>query len=428
MLQMLSAPAPPGESARLAALHALQILDTPAEERFDRITRLAAKLLDMPIAYVALVDSDRQWFKSACNLPSSQTARSISFCSHTILGDDILEIPDAWQDARFKDSPLVTGEPFVRYYAGFPLRTRTGHKVGTFCVSDHKPRKLFPDQIEVLRELAGMVERELELSDVIVVQDQLISTKDELLRSQQRLAQELNEAAAYVRNLLPAPGSGPVWTNWRFLPCAHLGGDALGYQWVDDDHFAMYLLDVCGHGVGAALLSISVVNVLRTQDMAAFDLRDPAQVLSGLNAAFPMEAHGGQYFTIWYGVFRGSTRTLTYASGGHPPAVLVSGHGAERQATQLGSAGMIVGVTADPQYEAATCQVPVDASLYIFSDGIYEVSKSEGCMLPFAEFVACLTREHGPGGCLDRTLGAVRALSGRDTFEDDVSILEVRFE
>ncbi len=118
------------------------------------------------------------------------------------------------------------------------------------------------------------------------------------------LNSELAEAAEYVKFLLPQPiTEGPLQADWRFVPCTTLGGDSLGYHWLDEDLFAIYLIDVCGHGVGAALHSVSVLNVLRSENLQNTDFRRPDQVLAGLNAVFPMEHHKEMYFTIWYGVY-----------------------------------------------------------------------------------------------------------------------------
>ncbi len=152
---------PPDEVQRLAELHRLGILDTDPEERFDRITRLAATLLDMPIALVSLVDEQRQWFKSTCGLEVKQTPRYISFCGHTILNDDVFVVPEATVDARFADNPLVTGEPHIRFYAGYALKTAQGQRVGTLCVIDRKPRILTPTQLALLEDLARIAEDEI---------------------------------------------------------------------------------------------------------------------------------------------------------------------------------------------------------------------------------------------------------------------------
>jgi diguanylate cyclase (GGDEF)-like protein len=158
---MIKPPTPKDEACRLGALQALNLLDTPAEERFDRVTRLARRLFGVPIALVSLVDADRQWFKSRQGLDATETPRDVSFCGHAILGDQILIVPDARADERFHDNPLVAGDPRIRFYAGRPLSAPDGSKVGTLCLIDPEPRELVGDELEILDDLAAMVEREL---------------------------------------------------------------------------------------------------------------------------------------------------------------------------------------------------------------------------------------------------------------------------
>ncbi len=154
------APLAPGEEQRLADLHNLCLLDTAKEPRFDRLTRLAAGLLGAPIALVSLVDRDRQWFKSAYGLDLEETPRDTSFCAHALASREALVVPDTLADSRFADNPLVTGPQRFRFYAGHPLFVR-GSCVGTLCVLDVRPRQLSPDRLELLRDLAALVEQEL---------------------------------------------------------------------------------------------------------------------------------------------------------------------------------------------------------------------------------------------------------------------------
>lgn len=152
---------PIDEASRLEALRSLNILDTSAEERFDRLTRLAKRLFDVPIALISLVDAHRQWFKSCQGLGVSETPREVSFCGHAILTDQVMVIPDALLDTRFHDNPLVVGDPKIRFYAGCPLTVPNGSRLGTFCVIDQKPRDLDEGERELLRDLARMAEREI---------------------------------------------------------------------------------------------------------------------------------------------------------------------------------------------------------------------------------------------------------------------------
>jgi phosphoribosyl 1,2-cyclic phosphodiesterase len=159
----MRAPSPPDETARLETLRALGILDTAPDPRFDRITQLAAEAFQVPIALVSLVDEDRQWFKACVGLSVSETSREVAFCAHAILERDLLVVPDAHADPRFADNPLVTGAPHVRFYAGVPLRVGEASPIGTLCLIDTRPRVLEARQLELLRSLGAMVERELAL-------------------------------------------------------------------------------------------------------------------------------------------------------------------------------------------------------------------------------------------------------------------------
>lgn len=154
------------EPGRLLALQRYQILDTPKESEFDRITDLVAKVLDVPLCGVSLVDIDRQWFKSCVGFTVSQTKRDISFCSHTIMAREPLHITDATLDERFVDDPLVTGDPFIRSYLGVPLSTPDGYNVGSLCALDTKSRTFSSDQIAMLKSFASLVVHELELRNI----------------------------------------------------------------------------------------------------------------------------------------------------------------------------------------------------------------------------------------------------------------------
>jgi hypothetical protein len=160
------APLPDDEERRLAAIAELHILDTPAEERFDRITRLAAALLDVPVALISMIDRDRQWFKSTCGLDARESPRDTSFCAHAVYERKPLIVPDALLDDRFADNPFVTGPPHLRFYAGQPLMLHDGSCIGTLCLADTRPRDLDARDMIRLADLAQMVIRELELGAV----------------------------------------------------------------------------------------------------------------------------------------------------------------------------------------------------------------------------------------------------------------------
>jgi sigma-B regulation protein RsbU (phosphoserine phosphatase) len=244
------------------------------------------------------------------------------------------------------------------------------------------------------------------------------------------LNEELAEAADYVKNMLPKPiNEGPVKTDWRFIPSTSLGGDAFGYHWIDGNHFAIYLLDVSGHGVGAALLSVSVMNTLRSQTLPDTDFKDSKQVLESLNMAFPGEENNDMFFSIWYGVYNKNTRELTYASGGHPPALLLGGNTTEdSKSTLLRTPSYVVGGMSEATYEKKECLVGENDRLYIFSDGVYEVEKSDGSMWRFQEFTEFMNKVKTDGqSILEHLFHYAGNLGKSDNFEDDFTIVEVSF-
>src|SRR6476469_9032727 len=158
---MKSPQIPENEAERLHALRALQLLDSSHEERFDRVTRMAKRLFGVKISLVSLIDEDRQWFKSAQGLDVPETPREMSFCGHAINQEGLFIIPDAMEDDRFHDNPLVTDAPNIRFYAGYPLKIRQGVNIGTLCLIDSKPREMDEEDRKLLEDLGAMIEQEI---------------------------------------------------------------------------------------------------------------------------------------------------------------------------------------------------------------------------------------------------------------------------
>ena len=254
-----------------------------------------------------------------------------------------------------------------------------------------------------------------------------------LQESERRLANEMKQAERYVRSLLPEKlKKGAIRTDWRFVPSAELGGDSFGYYWLDDDHFAFFLLDVSGHGIGSALLSVSAMNALRSQALPQTDFRQPGEVLAALNNAYPMDQQNGLFFTIWYGVYNKPARRIDYAGGGHPPVLLMNGPSPDQAALEaLESFGPMIGAVPDLEFQSGSVELDAFAKLYLYSDGAYEIEKTDKSMWPFEEFVDFM--KQGPhdaadGAMMDRLIAHDRMLQGRDEFVDDFSIVEFRFE
>jgi phosphoserine phosphatase RsbU/P len=252
-----------------------------------------------------------------------------------------------------------------------------------------------------------------------------------LKASQKILADDMAQAAKYVQSLLPDKlKKGPIRTDWRFIPSASLAGDTFGYHWLDDDHFALYLLDVSGHGVGPALLSVSALNALRSQSLPATDFHEPGQVLAALNRAFQMDQQNGLYFTIWYGIYNKSNRTIYYAGGGHPPPVLLMGPTDSAPSVHLlESKGPMVGAIPDLEFDTGTITLEPSATLYLYSDGAYEIEEADGKMWPWSEFLDYMNQSSpADTSKMDALIAQGRVLMGKNDFADDVSIVEFRFE
>ena len=241
------------------------------------------------------------------------------------------------------------------------------------------------------------------------------------------LDRDLDKASAYLRSLLPPPiRLGPVRTEWIVLPSARLGGDALGHFQVDEERFAGYLIDVSGHGIGAAVHAASVANVLRQRALPGVDLADPVQVLTRLNEMFPMEDHGGLFFTMWYGVYGLRTRQLHFASAGHHPAYLVP---ADRKAAQpLQTRNPMIGAVPGHVFTGGCVAVPAASCLHVFSDGVFEIETVEGRSWRLADFVPLLSEPAQPGVTEpERLLAAVRQRARPAPPDDDISLLTVTF-
>ncbi len=194
----------PQETERLRLLKALELLDTPPEPVFDRVTRLAARALGVPITLVTLVDEQRQWFKSRVGVDLTETPRSQAFCAHAILGTEPMVVPDAQLDARFAANPLVTGGPGIRFYAGVPLLTQAGLPMGTLCAIDDKPRTLTPDELDTLRDLAGIVMQEIQLRETLVLaRTRLTQVDADMASSEARFRAVFERAAVGIATVAP---------------------------------------------------------------------------------------------------------------------------------------------------------------------------------------------------------------------------------
>ena len=252
----------------------------------------------------------------------------------------------------------------------------------------------------------------------------------DLHTQKQLLEKELTEETEYVKSLLPLPLNKPLSIKFQFLPSRQLGGDCFDYNWLDPDSLAIYLLDAAGHGLKATLPSISVLNLLRSRALKDLNYYQPSEVLAALNTTFQMNYENDKYFTIWYGVYNRVSRQLKYSSAGHPPAIILSGTSpTNTEVKRLKTPGMPVGMFPEAKYVDAYCQVEKSSTLYIFSDGAYEITQSNGTLWSLEGLIQILiSLQYSVDNQLDYILDYLINLNSKETFEDDLSILQVKFD
>jgi sigma-B regulation protein RsbU (phosphoserine phosphatase) len=251
----------------------------------------------------------------------------------------------------------------------------------------------------------------------------------QLAEKQRELAEEVAQAARYVQSLLPEPLGGAVRIAGKFAPSTQLGGDMFGYHWLDQDHLAVYLLDVSGHGVGSSLLAVSAANLLSAQSLPDTDFRDPGGVVARLNDVFQMERQNGKYFTMIYGVYDKGARSLAYCNAGHPAALLFTGSARDTATLhRLESTDPMVGMLPPGvPFAVQTVAVGEYGRLLLYSDGVFEIDRPDGGMWKYEEFVEFITAAAGADDLMDRLYAHVRSLHGGDTLNDDFSILDLRW-
>ena len=320
--------------------------------------------------------------------------------------------------------PEVNGLMLVKFYRGHPKLKDVPVIILTSKADAETKKEMFekgatdylvkmPDQIELLARI------DMHVDNYRVLQDRN--------RTFDALQSELDKAGKYCMSLLPdLIDDNKVSVDWKFIPSEQLGGDSFGYHWIDDENFAMYLLDVCGHGVGAALMSVSALNVLRTETLPDTDFKDPISVLTAMNKSFQMPDHNDMYFTMWYGVFNTKTRKISYGSAGHPPSLLINPDGS---VDQLMNENFIIGGIPVFPYTSTEVDVKPGAKLFIYSDGTYEIIKPDGTlweMEEFIDFVANAAREGDQE--IDDLYEYIKKLGGKDILDDDFSMVRVELK
>ncbi|MDX2377108.1 SpoIIE family protein phosphatase [Microbacterium sp. LRZ72] len=375
------------EETRQRALDALQILDTPPDERVDRVTRLAQELFGVPMVSVTLLDRDRQWRKSQIGLGGQEASREGAFCDATIRQDDTLVVEDASIDTFFADNPFVTGDPHLRFYAGHPLQAPGGEHVGTFCILDTAPRSLTERQREMLRDLALWVQAEL--------------ARDA----------ELDHASLIQRSLLPrhTPEAEGFTLAGAAIASGHVMGDF--YDWyLHDGALRITLADVMGKGAGPAIVASGVRASLRTAPdrplLAA--IAEVDQLLEndiGDTNAFVTALHADLDLT---------TGELTYVDAGHSLAYILRRDGGWEK---LASTGLPLGMGFGEVHTQAHTTLRPGDTFVCCSDGLLDVLDADR---PLEQVTAAL--RDGPQGAVRE---AMRLARGGDA-TDDVTVVVVQ--
>ncbi|MEE2907503.1 MAG: fused response regulator/phosphatase [Planctomycetota bacterium] len=379
---------------------------------------------------VMLVDDQAMIGEAVRRMLASEEDIEYRYCDNPL---EAIDIAQDWQPTVILQDlvmPDVDGLDLVRDYrqddatALVPIvvlssREEAATKAEAFARGANDYLVKLPDPVEIIARIRHH-------SDGYTARLERDAAHLALEENEAHLREELSKAARYVQSLLPEPMDDRVQTDWRFIPSVSLGGDAFGYHWLDEHRLALYLLDVCGHGVGPALLSITAMNVISKESLPGVDFANPGAVLSELNNRFQMQDHQGMFFTIWYGVYDDEKKTLDWSGGGHPPAVLM-----DKQADHpvlLDSDGPMVGAVTGLDFETRTCEVPSGSRLVLYSDGIYEIKKPDGSLWTLDEFVDLVASQPAHNvSSVDAIIGSVRAISGQELFEDDCSVVEFAF-
>lgn len=393
-----------------------------------KIMEVATRLLDADRSTLFLYDEDTRelWSPVAQGMQGKEIRFS---CDLGIAGSvyrtqQSINLPDAYADERFNPNTDKDTGYRTKTVLCCPVVNKQGRSIGAIQALNKRGGPFTEQDVRRLTTFAAQASMAIENAQLYNNLEEKVQerTKD-LNEALDLLSSEMDRAAEYVKRLIPGPlREEGLAVDWRFLPSAALGGDAFGYHWLDPDHFAVYLTDVAGHGVGAALLSVSITNVLRAHTLPGADFRDPVQVLAGLNQAFPMEDHNYMFFTIWYGVYNRPKGTLAYASGGHPPALLLGPEGCKDLRTPNPLMGSMLGTA----YTAESVPVQSGDRLLVYSDGCYEITKDDGALWTLGEFREFMAGS-APGSGLDELVDHALRLGGSAEFEDDFSIFEVRF-
>ncbi|MEX5294443.1 SpoIIE family protein phosphatase [Kocuria sp. CPCC 205268] len=329
---------------RVRALHALNVLDTPREQRYDRIVQLAQRMFDVPMVAVNLIDADRQWTKAEAGLDGLEnTSTTDSMCRHTVQRPGALVVTDTTADDRFRDNVFVRRDPHVRFYAGHPLEAPGGERIGSLCMHDTKPRSLSADERTLLQEMAGWVERELALQN------------------------ELDRAAQVQQVLMPrtAPRVDGYELAGRCVPTQAIGGDFFAWHLLDDARLQLHVADVMGKGIPAALIAASV----RAMLVGAAQFNDQNRAFARVaQASQDLLADTGAFVTAFSARLDPATGRVEYVDAGHGLAFVFTAEGYR----PLERSGPPLGVFPDDTWQLRSTVLEPGETLVVISDGFLD--------------------------------------------------------
>jgi hypothetical protein len=383
------------EPLRLAALHELGLLDTPAEERFDRVVRLAKRIFDVPTVAVNLIDQDRQFTKSGVGLEAgTNIPRDVAFCPRTIETGAPLVVPDARRDPDWSDNPLVTGDMGIRFYAGAPLAAPGGELVGALCLIDSEPRDLSPTDHALLEDLARWVEVEL-AADADALQAREIQTR-----------------------LLPR--HPPVIPGYdvagRCQPALHVGGDYFDWHLLDDTLLQFTVADVMGKGLAAGVIAAGVRTALRAT--ARFNTLSDAIRLTASSMQDDFD-NTETFATLFTARLRPSQGHLEYVDAGHGLAIIVSADG---EMEQLSSRDLPLGSDLDSSWHSQETRLDPGDTLIVVSDGLLDIYPEPDEVLEAARNLAASDRTS------EQMCDRIMAASLGHDVADDLTALVIRRE
>lgn len=427
------------EEARLAAVRRYDILKPPPDRAFDRIAAMAARWFDVPIATVSIVDAEMIYFRGTHGLDRlTEVDRAPGMCASAIYRDEPLVLPDTLDDPVACGNPLVSGPPWIRFYAGAPIVTSDGYRIGTVNVLDYTPRHVADIDVDVLAGLAAIVmdEYELRLSAL-----RTLRAEHELrVEAESDRAELAGFAATLQRTLLPPalpeiPGM-ELASHYQAASSREVGGDFYDVFHLGGSRWAFFLGDVCGKGAPAAAVTSLIRHTMRA---AAFHSDDPVAVLTELNTALLRDTlHEDRFCTAVFGTIApvpGGGFDVRLGTGGHPPAFALPAHedGLPARPQAVACDGMLVGALQEATFARTTVRLRPGDSLLLYTDGLTEARPDGHELLGQEGLAAYLTRmtsgAHSMGAeihaaCMTQGLEAM--LEDVSGTEDDVAILAMR--